>query len=1102
MTGTGPGTASLDTSARGIARLIGAHAPTDEQAAVVEAPTEPLLVVAGAGSGKTETMSMRVLWLVADRGLDPESILGLTFTRKAAAELGARLRDRLGRLSAVLPDLADAGDPVSLTYNSFAERIVTEHGLRIGVDPDVRMLGQAASVQMMGDIVGRWRGDIDAFEDLSPATVVTQALRMAGHLAEHDLRLEQARLELARFEEDLLAYADPEKGPGGDLKAMVAATRRRSALLDLVQAFDVRKRDAGVMDFADQLVLATRIVREAPDVVDQIRADHAAVLLDEFQDTSVIQMELLSTLFRDHPVTAVGDPNQAIYGWRGASAASLETFLRRFQSTPARPGQTLTLSTSWRNNRRVLDVANRVAAPLREAAVNAASPVLAARTGAGEGRVLAVHTLDRESQAEAVADFIQAARASRGSRMTSAAVLCRRRTDFQVVDDALRARDIQTQVIGLGGLLDQPAVADARAALELCVDVTNSPWLVRLVTNLDLGAADLRVMGAWARHLAREAGGADVAHPAALLLDAVDTPPPAGWRPHGGQGPALTQAAAARVRVLGQRLRAVRRGTGRGLVDQVERAIAIMGLAEDTTADPLHNTGREALDAFVDVAADFEAQVPDATMRGFLTYLAVAEDEEQGLAGPAIAPDPAAVQILTVHGAKGLEWDAVAVFDLGDGIFPSHGSTPVAWTEAPPGTSAWLTAVDELPYPLRGDTASLPPFVPVPDERSRTLQAGFNRWLKDTYRQELGIHSEQEERRLAYVALTRAREDLLMSGCWSDGTSQRVRPPSRYLMEPLVAGLTDGDPDTAITPEPDEETLDRLRAASGSAPFPRRPGRSRELITDAAQRVLARADAQQSAGASADQVLDALGRDPVAAPMARDVQALLDERRLREERRATVVVPGRLPATSVSAMVEDADAFARDLRRPVPPAPSESSALGTLFHAWAERQLRMTSGELWDQPLAGEETLSPRDRRRFDAMRANFDALDLVRGQRPVAVEEPFAVRVGVLPVTGRIDAVFRDGAGADTVVDWKSGKLPSEVTSARDLRYFLTQLRLYRIAWARRTRVPEDRVRAQVAFLAGPRVFDLEEVERMLVAATGRPAPPIDRLVADSLGR
>ena len=262
---------------------------------VIEAPRRPLLVVAGAGSGKTETMSMRVLWLLANHpDLTPASILGLTFTRKAAGELGDRLRERIRLLSREMPQLRERldEDPVALTYNSFAERIVSEHGMRIGLDPDFSMLSEAGAIDLMTQIVEAWPTDLD--DTLTPTGVVEQVLHLAGEIAEHGYTVGSAREALEEFGREL------EQVGRGNSKSRDAidVNRRRIALLDPIEVYQQRKRDMGVLDFSDQLVLATRIVREAPAVRESLREEFRAVLLDEFQDTSVIQMDLLSILLR------------------------------------------------------------------------------------------------------------------------------------------------------------------------------------------------------------------------------------------------------------------------------------------------------------------------------------------------------------------------------------------------------------------------------------------------------------------------------------------------------------------------------------------------------------------------------------------------------------------------------------------------------------------------------------------------------------------------------------------------------------------------------------------------------------------------------------
>ena len=1112
--------------------------PTPEQVRVVEAPRRPLLVVAGAGSGKTETMSMRVLWLLANHpDLTPASILGLTFTRKAAGELGDRLRERIRLLSRELPQLSERldEDPVTLTYNSFAERIVSEHGMRIGIDPDFSMLSEAGALDLMTQIVEAWPTDLD--DDLSPAGVVGRILHLAGEIAEHGYTVESARQALEGFGRELEIVGDSNEAA----RDLHQANQRRIAFLGPIEAYQKRKREMGLLDFSDQLVLATRIVREVPSVRAALREEFRAVLLDEFQDTSVIQMELLSTLFGDHAVTAVGDPNQAIYGWRGASASSLETFLERFQTGAPEEGQTLTLSTAWRNDVSILEAANRVAEPLREVAsyqagkeqLNAQSPVLVPRPGAGRGVVEIAYPAAYEDALAATVDFVRRVRAqpvTDGKRRT-VAVLSRRRKDFPLIDAALREAGIPTEIVGLGGLLDQPAVQDVRAALELGYDVAASPWLARLLAGIDLGAADLMALGDWARALARREGASS--HQA-VLLDAVDDPPAPGWADKGR--PAISEEAVRRVRLLGERLRQVREGVGRSITEQVERAILIMGTLDDVIADPLSMGGRAALDEFIAVAAAYEKETPGASLGSFLAYLRLADEREDGLDAPLGEPDPKAVQILTVHGSKGLEWDGVVVFGLCDGVFPSHSKkTSVEWTDDVPPANAWLTDSGALPHPLRGDCGDLPPFVPDV-EGSRTASAAYVKWSTKVYKPSVGVYAEREERRLAYVAMTRARSAQLLVGAWTSDFNMKVSHPSRYLMEASdqlfghtpqpaegTAGAVEdrgvwgsgawrdlgveptvGEGACLIAPIPGEEEREALSARAPSGTFPPAPGPSRQRVAAAAMSV--RAQLREFAqDRDVFEALAELGDDPAVS----DTIALIEEDRLGREAPVVDLWAERVPATSVSAMLQDAPGFARDMRRPMPAKPSSFSALGTVFHAWAERELHVAGadpaseavdpsavvpGE--DGALAGgddgadEALLTLKEHELLEKLRENFRAF--VAGEladyRAVAIEEAFSVEVGGVSVQGRIDAVFERVSGEGQrflVVDWKSGQPVTRRTKPEKLAYFATQLRLYRRAWAARMDVDPSEVGAMVAFLAGPSHYTLESLEAMLGSGT-----------------
>ena len=319
-----------------IAERLGLHAPTAEQRAVIEAdPFGASIVVAGAGSGKTETMANRVVWMLANGHVTVPEVLGLTFTRKAAGELAERVRERVGQL--VAEGIAQVElDPLESaavgTYNAFASSIYREHAMLIGREPDAAVLGEA-SAWMLARSVSSTSADprlveLDASLDRVTAAVLALSRALAENVA--DSRDVQA------FARDFLAMQGlpieaPRKRTDFDtFTDALGVVGALPPLLDLADAYAAAKRERGYVEFSDQVALALSICERHPEVVAAHRERARTVLLDEYQDTSVVQTRLLATLFRGHSVMAVGDPDQSIYGWRGASAANLARFSSDF----------------------------------------------------------------------------------------------------------------------------------------------------------------------------------------------------------------------------------------------------------------------------------------------------------------------------------------------------------------------------------------------------------------------------------------------------------------------------------------------------------------------------------------------------------------------------------------------------------------------------------------------------------------------------------------------------------------------------------------------------------------------------------------------------
>ena len=1072
-----------------IARLLGRPAPTPEQVEVIEAPLDPLLVVAGAGSGKTETMAARVVWLVANGHVRPEEVLGLTFTRKAAGELAERVRSRLRALRRRLrvpgEQLADEAVVLVSTYHSYAAGVLADHGLRLGVEPGAQLLGEAAAWQLAAEVVQAWDADLSV-ADRTPNTVTEALLGLAGECAEHLVEPAQ----VAAFTDALierieqLPAAVGDLAPGevkGTMRDRVATIRRLRALVPLVERYAERKRELGVLDFGDQVALAARLASSAPEVAAGERARFRVVLLDEYQDTSHAQLVLLRSLFGDgHCVTAVGDPHQSIYGWRGASAGNLEAFPQDFPviraDGAATPAQSRYLSTSWRNDAAVLAAANRVAEPLRRppswvrADGSVGVPALRGRPGAGPGEVLVGWHATLEDEVEWIADVVarhwRAGRATGGMPAVdapTAAVLCRVRSQFPLVEAALRKKHLPVEVVGLGGLLHVPEVAELRAALEVLQDPTRGDSLVRLLAGpaVRLGPRDLEALNVWSQHLLRRWGRAPVAdlretaHQPSLV-EALDELPPDGWEGPGGQQ--LSEAGRSRLERLGAILRDLRGRTGLALPDLVTEVERALLLDVEVTARPgvRPATARAHLDAFVDVAAAFSEAGRGASLSGFLAWLAAADERERGLDAPLAQVRPDAVQVLTVHAAKGLEWDVVAVPGLVEGVFPTGNGRGSG-----SGSNGWLSgAFGALPYPLRGDVARLPHWAAEAARSQADLAGAF-----DAFKLLAREHEIAEERRLAYVAATRARAVLALSGCvWGDGSTPRE--PSRFLEE--VAGLAqDRGPDAggvhvAGWADPPEDGVRNPRALDRPEPWPVDPlGEARDAVEEAAAMVrafLAGTAPGISLDPEGDRDIDDADGDPVVAGWDEEAALLLAEREAAAEGSVRVELPAHLSASKVVALAADPDGFADRLRRPLPQPPQPAARRGSSFHAWLERRYGSAAlVDLEELPGAADDADPDADLEQLQQRFLASPWAQLVPDAVEVAVETPVA---GVV-VRGRIDAVFRYETPAGPrwdVVDWKTGPPPRGLAEQRARA---VQLALYRLAWSRLHGVPVEHVGA-----------------------------------------
>jgi DNA helicase II / ATP-dependent DNA helicase PcrA len=901
-----------------------------EQRRAVTHRTGPQLVLAGPGTGKTEVVTRRVAWLIATKRAQPREILALTFTEKAAAEMQARV-DML-----VPYGQAEAGIH---TFHAFGDALLREHAFELGLPGDVRLLGRGELIVLLREQL--FNLGLQRYLPLGDPT------RFLSALVDLFQRAKDEDVSPA----DLQANADSFRARAAALPAEERATfldlaSARTELATAYARYVALLSEGGLVDHGDQVSLALRLLRDRPAVAQTVRSRYRHLLVDEFQDTNASQLELVLALTgSSRNVTVVGDDDQAIYAFRGAAISNMRRFaavhpdLRR-----------VVLRRNYRSRAPIIAAAQRLIrhnADGRLAAMDGLpSEPVAHRRPRSPAPVRQLAFASRDEEADGVAEEISR-RVQAGESPRSFAVLLRSNREADNFVRSLSVRGVPVSSGSRANLYSQPDVRALLAFLRVVADpsVTVEMYALASAEPYRLGGAELTALVGMSRrrHLPLWQ----------VLIDAAEG---------SAAGIPLTTDTRRLVARLVSDVRASvamshERPAGEVLYDHLRRSGMLARLAR---AD----AGSAELAALRSVARFFEIirsqarllrEDRVASLAPHLTMLAEVSEEPIDA-----GPDPEeAVSVLTVHRAKGLEFDVVFICGMTDGRFPARGR---------------------------------PPALALPDE----LLA--DRWVEED--------ALAEERRLCYVAMTRARDELWLSRSLEDGRGHRRASP--FMAEALDAAITAS---VQATPPGD-----RIRAAVEPPP-------------------------------SAPPV-EPLPAGPLSLSFSQVDDYLSCPERYRLRHVVGVPTPAHHALTYGSALHQAVAAF--HLRQASGETMSEDELLSVFASHWSPEGFLSRAHEE-ARFAAGQAAL-----RRFRDGQVEAGA------GAPEAIERPFSFRLGSDVIRGRIDRLDATPAGA-VITDYKSSDVRDQSKADEKARESL-QLQVY--ALAHRASTGEAPAAVQLHFL------------------------------------
>ena len=927
--------------------------PSPEQERIINYGLEPLRVTAGAGTGKTTTLAFRMVRLIDRFGIRPDEVLGVTFTNKAADELSHRIRQILARPSG-------PGEGVNIfTYHGFAMRLLATYGALVGMERDTRVITPVVARQILRECLVETPFEL---VDASNTTrVVDNLLKLSGELADNLLQ-PQVLLD--------------EPTPG-------EVEVRRAELARALVVYEETKRRLAVRDYGDLIRLAVELVSEHPFVADRVRDAYRCVLLDEYQDTDPAQQELFVLLFGNGmPVTAVGDLDQTIYEWRGASPANFGGFPARFRQKDGSEARTLRLTVNRRSGRRILDLSNRIRSKISAVEQEADQQALA-ETPPGE--VHAAWYGNARREAEEIARRILRLHQA-GLAWSDMAVLFRRNADIELVRLALEEHEVPYQVSDLGGLLKIPEIVELHAWLRLLADPEDGPALVRILlgSRYRLTLGDLAPLSRWVAAKSVPSDAEGIAH---TLVEAIENL-------EAVQLPETTQVSLADFRSVHRSLLTEAQGANLSGLVRLILSVTEAWHEIDALPWPSNVSARLNIYRFLDYTEHWNPLEGGASLEAFLHHLELVSEEPVNELDAARVGTNDAVTLTTIHRAKGLEWRAVFLPALYRGNFPASPRTLLD-----PERYEFT-----LPAHLRIDREFESNLDPSLDSKQRKA------WLR-------GRHNDQEWR-LAYVACTRAKERLYLSGAHWYGSPRTLMKPSKPSELVGLARRSEGViiDEWINQPPPRPDSLGFSIPQTGPDPV---------------------------LGVTWEEALHLIAADPAWSSRRAEhlgISELYDK--AVEEFEQTIfnlpepTEPDRGEPEAATVSVTGLVTYARCPKRyywtevdRLPRRPGPRARWGTRLHRRIELHNRgmVPFSELDDDLYDRSPDEGPGPGKGAGSGWSAFLESPYA-GREPIYVEVPFELRLdNGARIRGRVDAVYPQGNDGWEIVDFKSGRVPRE---------------------------------------------------------------------------